>query len=83
MPPQSFEVWGGTNKNDMKLLGKTKPKQPVKEDDPFGNIAIECNFPATEVSCIKFVAKPVKHLPKWHPGKGEKGWIFIDEVLVN
>jgi hypothetical protein len=32
---------------------------------------------------IRLQATPVKSLPAWHPGKGQKGWIFIDEVFVN
>jgi hypothetical protein len=32
---------------------------------------------------IKIVVRPVKKLPAWHPGKGEKGWFFTDEVFVN
>jgi hypothetical protein len=26
-------------------------------------------------------AFPVNVLPKWHPGKGDKGWVFVDEVF--
>jgi hypothetical protein len=26
---------------------------------------------------------PVSKLPAWHPGKGDKGWVFTDEVFVN
>lgn len=25
---------------------------------------------------------PLKHIPKWHPGNGQKPWLFIDEILV-
>jgi len=27
-------------------------------------------------------AKNIKTLPDWHPGAGEKAWIFVDEVIV-
>jgi hypothetical protein len=30
---------------------------------------------------IEIEAFPVSVLPKWHPGKGEKGWVFVDEVF--
>jgi hypothetical protein len=31
----------------------------------------------------KVVVKNVDVLPAFHPGKGSKGWIFIDEVFFN
>jgi len=31
----------------------------------------------------KVVAKNVQKLPSWHPGKGDKAWIFIDEIFFN
>jgi hypothetical protein len=66
----------------MKRLGSITPTQPSK-GEPNENIAVTCEFAATDVKYIKVVAKPLAKLPKWHPGKGEKAWIFIDEVLVN
>lgn len=81
-PPQQVEVWGGTDKNNLKLLSKTKPEQPGKETGQ-ENLAIKCDFNKTTVSCIKLVVTPVRSLPAWHPGKGEKAWAFVDEVFVN
>ncbi len=37
----------------------------------------------TAAGYLKVVATPVERLPKWHKGKGEKGWIFIDEIFLN
>jgi hypothetical protein len=81
-PPESVEIWGGTNSKQMKLLSRVTPKQP-KDYEPNENMGIQCNFKPANVDCIKLVAKPVAKLPKWHFGKGEKAWIFIDEVVVN
>ena len=43
----------------------------------------ECKFNTATVKYIKIIGNPVAKLPAWHPGKGEKAWIFVDEVLVN
>jgi hypothetical protein len=43
----------------------------------------ECKFNPATVKYIKIIATPVGKLPAWHPGKGDKAWIFIDEILVN
>ncbi len=81
-PPAQIEVWGGNNKNNLKLLSKLKPEQPTKESGD-ENLAVKCSFNKTSVSCIKLLVTPVKSLPAWHAGKGQKAWIFVDEVFVN
>lgn len=81
-PPAQVEVWGGTNKNNLKLLSKLNPEQPTEKSGD-ENLAVKCSFNKTSVSCIKLLVTPVRHLPTWHQGKGEKAWIFVDEVFVN
>ncbi len=81
-PPAQVEVWGGNNKNNLRLLNTLKPEQPTKESTD-GNLAVKCSFNKTSVSCIKLLVTPVKSLPAWHAGKGQKAWIFVDEVFVN
>jgi hypothetical protein len=81
-PPAQVEVWGGADKNHLKLLNKINPQQPNKESGN-ENLAIKCSFDKTNVSCIKLLITPVRSLPAWHAGKGEKAWIFVDEVFVN
>jgi len=29
------------------------------------------------------ILKPLPKLPAWHKGKGDKGWIFADEIFLN
>lgn len=82
MPPQSVEVWGGSSLTNMKLLQKMLPGQPQKEA-PVYTEGFECNFAAQEVQYIRILAKPVGKLPAWHRGKGDKAWIFLDEIFVN
>lgn len=82
MPPQQVEVWGGNDAKNLKLLGRIKPEQPEKLM-PVAMKGFECKFPATTVKYIKLIATPVGKLPAWHPGKGDKGWIFVDELLLN
>lgn len=31
---------------------------------------------------IKIILKGIKELPEWHVGKGQKAWVFIDEIKV-
>jgi hypothetical protein len=82
MPAQSVEVWGGNEAKNLKLLSKLTPQQPEKYIPSYMK-GFECKFNPVTVKYIKIVANPVAKLPKWHSGKGDKGWLFVDEILVN
>ncbi len=82
MPPMKVEVWGGNDKSSMKLLKSVLPEQPVKTEP--GKIAgLNVSFTPSQYKCYKVVAIPVAKLPAWHQGKGDKGWVFVDEVFFN
>ncbi|QNA42704.1 c-type cytochrome domain-containing protein [Lacibacter sediminis] len=82
MPPSSIEIWGGDDMKKMKLLGTLKPTQPTMLQ-PSSLRGYECKFNPSTVKYIKIIGNTVSKLPAWHPGKGDKGWLFVDEVLVN
>ncbi|HNP21662.1 MAG TPA: FN3 associated domain-containing protein [Panacibacter sp.] len=82
MPPQFVEVWGGDDASHLKLLSRQVPKQP----DSIGTAhmpAYILSYPPTQVRYLKVTAQAVAKLPVWHPGKGDKGWFFVDEIFVN
>ncbi len=84
MPPTEVEVWGGSEKNKLKLLKKVFPKQTTKEDLNLTGIqGLRIDIPSGPQQYYKVVARNIQRLPSWHPGKGEKGWVFIDEVFFN
>jgi len=82
MPAAGLEVWGGTNNGNMVLLKKMNPPQPAGLQIPTLT-AFECSFEPRQITVLKIVAKPVMKLPDWHPGKGQNGWVFIDELFFN
>lgn len=81
MPAAEVQVWGGSSAKNLVLLKKLYPQQPQKLGAPGYRVGFNCTFGATKVSVLKIVAKPVAKLPAWHPGKGERGWVFVDEVF--
>jgi len=81
-PPSAVEIWGGDDAHSMKLLKKATPPAAT-QNDPNANISVDCSFAPATVKCIKIIAKPTMRLPDWHPGKGQTGWVFVDEILVN
>jgi uncharacterized membrane protein len=82
MPPLAVEVWGGNDASHLKLLGRNTTQQPTMVQPAYLK-AVELSFTPVTVKYLKIVAVPVPKLPLWHPGKGQKGWVFCDEVFVN
>ena len=79
-PPVTIKVYGGNDSAKLSLIGTFNPPQPSK----YGPSRIQpysVNIKPGNYNFIKVEAVPVPSLPKWHNGKKEKGWIFIDEVF--
>lgn len=82
MRPYRVEVWAGPDEGHLTLQGKVSPTQPDKYE-PASVDAVEVKFKPMTASVVKLVVVPVPVLPSWHQGKGEKGWVFVDEVFLN
>ncbi len=39
-------------------------------------------FPTIHTKQIRIVVHNVGKLPSWHQGVGQKGWLFVDEILI-
>ena len=79
MPPLSIEVWGGNTPQQYQKVGLLKPTQPSQYDPNLteaARITVNASF-----KYWKVVVAPVSKLPPWHGGKGEKGWVMIDEIF--
>lgn len=81
-PAAEVEVWGALHDGPMKLLGSWRPPQPGSLDNTTIDVR-EYTYDPKEVTSLKVIARPVGRLPSWHPAKGEKGWVFVDEILLN
>ncbi len=81
MPPQQVEVWGGADRHTLRLLGRLQPAQP-KGQEPAAMRGFEVRFQPATVRVVKLVVNPISKLPAWHPGRGERGWVFVDELFL-
>lgn len=80
-PPQDIQVWAGNSTDDMKLIKEMRPKQP---DGYTSNGVFPLSIPIqtdAPYRYYKLTARPVPTLPSWHNSKGERGWLFVDEVF--
>jgi hypothetical protein len=82
VPAESAEVLGSNDQKSWKSLAVKKPQQPEKIE-PGVLMAIDLTFPVVSYKFYKVIMRPVSKLPKWHPGKGDKGWAFVDEIFIN
>jgi hypothetical protein len=82
MPPQQVEVWAGNDPGHLRLIKKMSPEQPNKVEGSFMK-GYNVTFAPVSEKYLKVVLVPVNKLPAWHPGKGDKGWVFVDEIFLN
>jgi hypothetical protein len=83
-PPREIEVYGGEDVANWKLIKKVK-YNPLAEKDKKDNIEVNAykiiDIPPSKYKYYKVGATNETKLPTWHQGKGEKAWLFIDEVF--
>ncbi len=82
MPPASLELWGGPGPTDMQLIERSQPTQP-KVSVPARIETVTIPLRGSMPRCYKLVVRQVEKLPAWHPGKGQRGWVFVDEVFFD
>ena len=81
-PPSAVRVYGSNDKNNFKLIGSKK--LPMINKSQLNLIRHEVEIIDLVHSDYQYYKVEVDNLPKipnWHPGKGEVGWLFIDEVF--
>ncbi len=80
-PPDRVNIWVFQNNLWKSLPIKQNPQSNKIESARFGILTYP--LPKTKFEKIRIQLKPINPLPKWHPGAGAKGWVFIDEILLN
>ena len=81
-PPELVEIWGGTTRDNMKLLTKFKAPMPVKGERASLR-SVAGSFKPQQVSYIKIVAKPLAKIPAWHRNKDKRALLLVDEMFLN
>lgn len=81
-PPELVEIWGGTTRDNMKLLTKFKAPMPVKGEKASLR-SVEGSFKPQQVSYIKIIARPLTKIPDWHRSKGNRALLLVDEMFLN
>jgi hypothetical protein len=78
--PVAIDVYGSRDGRSFTKLSSANHSDNKMISGVFrGTLA--ANFHETQARYIKVKIINRKILPSWHPGKGKKSWIFIDEIV--
>ena len=76
-PPARF----GSLKINRNVVEKFKEKTVM---DPAHKVKdFVHKFSKREIRFVKVKAKNIGLCPEWHPGAGNRGWLFVDEIVIN
>ncbi len=80
-PPARIELSGMID-GKWEQISSEKPAQSteIKEVRP-SIVSISFEDKIYEKLLLKVI--PISKLPAWHPGAGSKGWVFVDEIVLN
>ena len=79
-PPTSIVIKAGDNPKNLKIIGQAKPPMPGKHR-PNTALPYTVAIKPGKYSYVEIEAQNLQKLPLWHEGKGEKAWVFVDEVF--
>lgn len=83
MPAARVELWGmPAGSTTWQLINQTNPAQPREVASTYLS-ALQVPVRKGMYKGLRMLVHPVNPLPAWHPGKGDKGWFFVDEVFIN
>lgn len=75
-----LEVYASEDGEKFRKIAEKKI--PILSQGAANNITRreEMSFPPLTTRYIRIVGKTINALPQWHPGKGKKAFIFVDEI---
>jgi hypothetical protein len=79
-PPTKITIWGGDHPKNLKKIGFVQPPMPSVYRSN-GVLPYKVPIEKGKYKYIEIEAQNIQSLPSWHGGKGEKGWVFVDEVF--
>ncbi len=79
--PASVTFLVSTDGKSFKRVAGFKEKAPEKKE-AWQRKEYSKILPEVTARFIRVQAKPLSSCPSWHQGKGQKPWLFVDEIVV-
>ena len=81
-PPTKVSVW--TANADEEFVLQSSIDIPVATEDIVDGLTeYGCTFDEVQTQKIKLQIETTGVIPEWHSAKGEKGFLFVDEIVVD
>ncbi|MCE2789662.1 MAG: chitobiase/beta-hexosaminidase C-terminal domain-containing protein [Saprospiraceae bacterium] len=81
-PPVSVRILAGNSPDQLTQVAFQKlPLFQAGEKDQITSRVLHFQMPGKAYKYYRMEASNLPVIPSWHPGKGEKGWLFIDEIF--
>ena len=81
LPPEKIIIKGGDSPAHAKVIGTLNIGIPKKDPEVNINVPLAISIIKGNYRYIEIEADNITKLPNWHNGKGQKGWVFLDEVF--
>ena len=75
--PSAIEIY---DEKGHRLASHTLPQEA--SELPIAQEIISLNLPKHRYKFLKIKLVALPTLPAWHPGKGNGGWMFLDEIMA-
>ena len=80
--PLDLTVYVSENGNEYTEVAHEEYPVEGGVDDGNGCNEYTVTFPETSAKYLKVTARCLEALPDWHSGKGNPGFVFVDEIVV-
>ncbi|MFH0991177.1 MAG: glycoside hydrolase family 38 C-terminal domain-containing protein [bacterium] len=79
--PVAVEIAAAGENKNFSIIGSEHYDSPSSNEGVFIKL-LAPSLKQTQVRYLRVKAKNMGLCPPWHPGTGEKAWIFVDEIIV-
>jgi hypothetical protein len=79
--PAGVEYAVSKDGKNFTTVYKTENDTPVDEPGSFTK-KFSASISKTQAQFVKVTARNIGKCPAWHPGAGEKAWVFVDEIRI-
>ncbi len=80
--PQKVEFYISVDGENFELVSTVNTKRDQKEYELIVDEFVVKSDKPLKARYLKVVATSIGDIPKWHPGFGDRGYVFVDEIWM-
>ncbi len=79
--PKKVEIFVSNDGENFSKAAELKSDVPEDEEGVIVKDIVK-KFKNLKTRYVRIRAQNIGDIPKWHPGTGNKGWLFTDEIII-